>query len=510
MSFWEKKEKNQLVSAYAYYRFSAQSRQENSIEIQRDAVHAYAEIHGIKIVKEFEDAGKSGITIEGRDGFQNLLEHVRKHAKKDGVRYIICYDVTRWGRFQNTDEAAAYETECTKHGVKVIYVVHGDPTKNDGDVESFLDIQKVLERKMAGKYSRELSQKVLAGTKKVAEQGFRAGGPAPYGTVREEISERRESLGIMKPKQYKSYPNNRVRLTPDESGNANVVRKIFHNFVVGGLTESQIAETLNAQSIPSPGGSKWNVASIQNILQNEQYAGSVVYNKTSSSKLKSKLIHNPREEWIIRPNSYPPVVEREIFDKTQKIFNLRTPHMSREEIQERIRFAFKKYGMLSQALLQLVPNMPRRCEVVKEFGSLPEAFQSLFPDVLEKVRHEIRKMIVSTANDVLEYEDFLVINRLFTIKIEPVLPFPHGYGYQWYFRVDVRPSVDITLGIPLQDCKGSHILGYFPFLRVLAEEPLICITDTSAFTIGLYGYSDLNFILDHIRWSNVTNKETLK
>jgi hypothetical protein len=184
--------------------------------------------------------------------------------------------------------------------------------------------------------------------------------------------------------------------------------------------------------------------------------------------------------------------------------------MSREEMQERFRFALKKYGMLSHTLLTSVSNMPRRCEVINEFGSLPEAFQSLFPDVLEKVRSEIRKILASKANDVFEHEDFLVINRLFTIKIVPVLPFPYGYGFQWYFRIDVRPSVDITLGVPLKDCQGSQILGYFPFLRVLTEESLVCIADTSSLTIGLYGYSDLSFILDHIRWSNLTDKEPTK
>jgi hypothetical protein len=352
---------------------------------------------------------------------------------------------------------------------------------------------------------------VLLGTKKVAELGFRAGGPAPYGTVRIELYEQREFLCIMKPKQYKTYPNNRVKLAPDDKikGNAKIVSNIFEYFVTGNLTESQIAEKLNEQHILSPGGSTWNATSIRHILQNEQYAGCVVYNKTSS-KLKSKTIRNPREEWIIRPDSYAPVVEREIFDKAQKVFDLRNPQITREEMQERFRFALKKYGMLSYSLLKSIRNMPRRCQVIKEFGSLPEAFQSLYPEVLEKVQKEVRKMIASEANDVFEYEDFLVINQLFTIKIVPVLPFPHGYGFQWYFRVDNRSSIDITLGVPLRNCQDSHILGYLPFLRVLAEEPIVCITESSSFKIGMHGYSDLQFILDHIHWTNQRIKRNKK
>ena len=49
------------VRAVAYYRHSAQDRQENSKSIQRDQVRAWAEKHGVDIIHEFADAGKSGL-----------------------------------------------------------------------------------------------------------------------------------------------------------------------------------------------------------------------------------------------------------------------------------------------------------------------------------------------------------------------------------------------------------------------------------------------------------------
>ena len=50
--------------AVAYYRHSAQDRQENSIPIQREQVHQWAEKNGVEIIEEFEDAGKSGLNAE--------------------------------------------------------------------------------------------------------------------------------------------------------------------------------------------------------------------------------------------------------------------------------------------------------------------------------------------------------------------------------------------------------------------------------------------------------------
>ncbi|MFN9414013.1 MAG: recombinase family protein, partial [Pirellula sp.] len=48
-----------LVRAVAYYRHSAQDRQENSIPIQQDQVRAWAKQHGVEIIREFCDAGRS-------------------------------------------------------------------------------------------------------------------------------------------------------------------------------------------------------------------------------------------------------------------------------------------------------------------------------------------------------------------------------------------------------------------------------------------------------------------
>jgi len=512
MTWWKEKKQKKKYRGVTYGRYSSQGRQENSIAIQRDAIHAWAERNDVEIVDEFDDPGKSGLDVKGREGFQALLERV----KPGDIDYVICNDPSRWGRFQDPNTFAVYEAKCAEYGAIVKYVVHGDLKKEEtkqrgigGDEGMFRGLIKNMEYTMASKYSFDLSRKVFAGTIKVAQQGFRSGAPAPFGTVRLEVNEQRELVGIMKPKQYKSHPNNRVKLAPDEDGSADVVRLIFDLFVNQDFTEKQIAALLNEQNIPSPRGGKWRTESIRHILQDEQYVGSVVYNKTSS-KLKSKTIRNPRDEWITRADSYEHVIDPVIFAKAQEKFNLRDKRMSREEILAKIRPLFNKFGMLSHALLNSLPDMPTKRDITMAFGSLPEAYQSLYPDVIKKVRGDVRKMIETEANDVLECEDFLVINQLFSVKIVPVLPFPHGYGHQWYFRIDKRSCVDITLGVPVRDIKNTQILGYFPFLRVLTDEPLICIADSSSFKIGLYGHLDLHLIFDIIHWTNPLKKETKK
>ena len=49
-----------LARGIAYYRHSAQDRQENSIPIQQDQVREWAREHGVEIIQEFADHGRSG------------------------------------------------------------------------------------------------------------------------------------------------------------------------------------------------------------------------------------------------------------------------------------------------------------------------------------------------------------------------------------------------------------------------------------------------------------------
>ena len=91
-----------------------------------------------------------------------------------GYRATRVYDVSRWGRFQDTDESAHYEFVCKSAGVPIHYCA--ETFANDGTLPSL--IMKALKRTMAGEYSRELGVKVLAGQRHLARLGFKQGGRA--------------------------------------------------------------------------------------------------------------------------------------------------------------------------------------------------------------------------------------------------------------------------------------------------------------------------------------------
>ena len=135
MTAWWKTETADLpapplrIPAVAYYRHSAQDRQENSIPIQRDQVREWAEKNGVEIIKEFADHGKSGLNAEGRPAFNDMMENWV--AKRDDFQYVLCLDVSRWGRFQDIDLSAQYSAMCKKHKKTVIYTTIGKPREDD-------------------------------------------------------------------------------------------------------------------------------------------------------------------------------------------------------------------------------------------------------------------------------------------------------------------------------------------------------------------------------------------
>ena len=125
------------VCAAQYLRMSTEH-QTYSIDNQKDAIRDYADIMGYDIVATYEDAGRSGLNLGGRPGLQRLLTDVE--SGRADFETIVVYDVSRWGRFQNIDESAAYEYRCQMAGVRIEFCA--EQFVNDGSIGS--DVLKAI------------------------------------------------------------------------------------------------------------------------------------------------------------------------------------------------------------------------------------------------------------------------------------------------------------------------------------------------------------------------------
>ena len=160
----------------------------------------------------------------------------------------------------------------------------------------------------------------------------------------------------------------------------------------------------------------------------------------------------------------------------------------------RLKALYEKYNVITAGLIRFDKECPSPATYADRFGGLRGAFQTLFPDVLNRVREDVFRTISQEARLVDEHEDFIVINRDFTVLIQPSVPMPDGYGSFWAFRPDHRPVVDITLGVALSDSGGQEILGYLALPRLMVPEQWVRLSAASDSRIEMQGYNGLDLI----------------
>jgi DNA invertase Pin-like site-specific DNA recombinase len=283
-----------------YVRMSTEH-QRYSTENQQLAISEYAALNGMRIVKTYIDAGKSGLNISGRLELQKLLEDVQK--KDIDFKAVLVYDVSRWGRFPDPDEAAMYEQSCKRQGVQIIYCA--EQFKNDGSLQS--TIIKNIKRSMAAEYARELSVKVFAGQKTLIKKGYRQGGTPGYGLRRQLIDEDHNPKGILKRGEHKSIQTDRVLLIPGPPDEIDTVNLIYDLFLNDEVAERNIANILNNKKIISETGRPWTRGIVHQILTNEKYIGNNVFNRTSY-KLKIKYEQNDPADWVRKDGAFQAIV----------------------------------------------------------------------------------------------------------------------------------------------------------------------------------------------------------
>lgn len=473
--------------AVAYYRHSAQDRQENSVEIQQDQVRQFARENDIEIIREFADRGKSGLSTEGRDGFNEMIRDYIEGGK-EAFDFVLALDVSRWGRYQDTDLSAYYTGLCAKHGKQVVFTSIGFGQQND----LLHGLHLSIERYRAASYSRELSTKVFKGCAKIASQGFRAGGMPPYGFHRLLLDEQRNPVQILERGQRKSIQNQRVTLTPGAEDEVAVVERIFKEFVEWEYSPKQIATTLNKQKIPSPGRCQWSPGSVRSILENELYAGTMVYNRTTQ-RLKSASHHNPKEEWIRAENAFPAIVNRKRFDEAQELIfksdEARRIRYSAEDMLERLRRVYEEYGTVRTSLVAADAKMVSAATYAHRFNTFVGAYQHLFTEVIDSRRAEVTQTIKQLVHETEEYGDFIVLKNYVSVRIQPVVAYHHGYEEEWTFMPDVSPEIDITIGVPLSNGGKFDVLGYLFFPRLMLGGQKVKFSTTTADRLDLHAYT---------------------
>jgi DNA invertase Pin-like site-specific DNA recombinase len=356
-----------LVPAAEYVRGST-DRQEYSTDNQSIVNRAYAATHRMVIVRTYSDEARSGLVIDRRDALKQLIEDVETGAAD--FKVILVYDVSRWGRFQDPDEAAHYEYICKRAGIRVVYCA--EQFENDGSPYSALF--KAMKRASAAEYSRELSVKVFNGQRRLINLGYRQGGSAGYGLRRLLVDQHGAAKGTLGRHEWKSITTDRVVLIPGPPDEVDIVRWIFTLFVAQRKHVREIARLLNMRQIKNVRGGLWQWHHVRHILRNENYIGNIVWNR-QSAKLKGKIVNNSPDEWVRTIGAIEPIIERSLFDAAQAVLRERSQGLTQEQKLEPLRRLLRKHGTLSIRLVNKSARTPSASSYNRWFGGLLNAYE---------------------------------------------------------------------------------------------------------------------------------------
>ena len=357
-----------LVPAAQYLRMST-DHQQYSLDNQADANARYASLHGFLIVKTYSDAARSGLSLRRRDGLKQLLADVV--ASQAPFRAILVYDISRWGRFQDLDEAAHYEYLCKSSGVPVHYCA--ESFVNDKSMPDL--IMKALKRTMAGEYSRELSVKVTAGLRRIVGLGYKPGGKTVYGLRRLLLDADGNPKQILKFGEWKSLVTEHVIYVPGPADELEVIQRIFHEFAVEHRRLRSIAARLNSDGVPYLMGRAWTVNAVIRTLQQTKYMGIQTWGR-STEALSTRRRPVPRENWVISETRFDPIVTKELFDRAQAAFAQLTHRLTNEEMLEKLRGIIRDHGRLTRKLIDQTANCPGLKTYYKRFGGLRNVYAS--------------------------------------------------------------------------------------------------------------------------------------
>ena len=197
----------------------------NSIGNQRKITAHYAMGRDdIVIVEHYFDNGYSGMNYD-RPDFQRMMEDVERGK----INCIIVKDISRFGReFVSTSEYV--ERILPNMGVRLICINDGyDSIREEADTDLLMLPLKMV---MNDSYVRDISRKIRSGISAKMNSGefLPAAGSIPYGYLR-NVKENTYDI---------------------DSEAADVVKRIF-TMRADGRAFNEIARTLNADGVPSPG-----------------------------------------------------------------------------------------------------------------------------------------------------------------------------------------------------------------------------------------------------------------
>ena len=286
--------------------FKAES---NSISNQRLQIQDYIDkSEEMELAKEYVDDGYSGINFE-RPAFKEMMEDVITGS----INCIVVKDLSRFGR-DYIDSGRYLQRVFPSLDIRFIALNDNYDSFTASETEKNLVIP--FKNFINDNYCRDTSAKVRSVCKVKRKQGQFISNYAPYGY--EKDKEDKHKIVIDKEVEY-------------------VVRKIF-SMKLEGYSSYSIAKHLNDNGILSPmehkkakgiryktgfstkAVAKWDTPSVNRILINEIYIGTLQQGKREKINYKlDKVVSKNKSDWIEIEDNHEAIIDPHDFEIVQKL-----------------------------------------------------------------------------------------------------------------------------------------------------------------------------------------------
>ena len=269
-----------LERVVAYARYSDDGQREESIEAQLRAIRDYAKKNNMRIIEEYVDRGRSG-TNDRRPEFQRMIND----SKSKKFTKVIVHKIDRFSR--NMEDTIKYTAELKRYGVDVV------STAEQFDDSPMGEVMRLITQVMAQFYSRNLAGEVEKGKRESAYKGKHVGGVPPLGY---------------------DVDRSTMKLIINEK-EAESVRLIFSMYLEG-QGYGKIIDKLNFLGYKTKRGHAFGKNSLHEILRNEKYTGTYVYNRVSAPTSEGKFNRHklkPDNEIIRTEDAHPAIISKEDF-----------------------------------------------------------------------------------------------------------------------------------------------------------------------------------------------------
>lgn len=303
-------------------------RDNTSIENQKAIISDFVDhkFPGAELVF-YEDRDRSGYTFEQREGYQAMRRELLAHR----LDILVVKDFSRFSR-RNSRGLVELE-DLRDAGARIISIGDNIDFPNDDD---WLKIQfQFLINEMP---VTDTSKKVKSVIRRRQEDG-RWICAAPYGYI------------VNKKQQFEVVPVE-----------AEIVRRIYRLYI-DGWGYKKIANTLTDEGVPTPRmaererkmaegedyrrsvKSAWSIATVQGILDNDFYIGTLRQGKYTRAKINGRDIRRDEVEQIVIENHHQPIIDYRSFATVRALREKRAKYNYRGvKINENVYSGFLECG----------------------------------------------------------------------------------------------------------------------------------------------------------------------